>query len=96
VDQDGVVMICSAAFALSVRRMRKKRKRMCWVREFFKKRKEKEHTTHYWMLLLLLLLFTVCLTTLSQYLRRYSIDVGDKPAASAQFLLNPDSSVRAI
>jgi hypothetical protein len=30
-----------------------------------------------------------------QYLRLYSVDVGGKPAASAQFLLNPDSSARA-
>jgi hypothetical protein len=47
------------------------------------------------MLLLLLLLFIVYLTTLFQYLRQNSVDVGDKPAASAQFLLNPDLSARA-
>jgi hypothetical protein len=32
---------------------------------------------------------------LFQYLRLYSVDVGGKPAASTQFLLNPDSSARA-
>jgi hypothetical protein len=52
------------------------------------------------LLLLLLLsssssLFIVYLTTLFLYLRLFSIDVGGKPAASAQFLQNPDSSVRA-
>jgi hypothetical protein len=26
----------------------------------------------------------------------YIVDVGGKPAASAQFLLNPDSSARAV
>jgi hypothetical protein len=31
-----------------------------------------------------------------QCLRLYSVDVGGKPAAPAQFLLNPDSSARAI
>jgi hypothetical protein len=31
-----------------------------------------------------------------QYLRPYSADVGGKPAASAQFLLNSNSSARAI
>jgi hypothetical protein len=45
--------------------------------------------------LLLLLLFIVYLTTLFQYLRPNSVDEGGKPAASAQFLLNPDSSARA-
>jgi hypothetical protein len=35
-------------------------------------------------------------TFIFQYLKLYSIDVGGKPAASAQFLLNPDSSARAI
>jgi hypothetical protein len=29
-----------------------------------------------------------------QYLRQNSVDVVGKPAASAQFLLNPDSSAR--
>jgi hypothetical protein len=43
-----------------------------------------------------LCLFGVYLTTLFQYLIRYSVDVGGKPAVSAQFLLNPDSSARAI
>jgi hypothetical protein len=41
-------------------------------------------------------LFVVYLTTLFQNLRRNSVDVGGKPAASAQFLLNPDSFARAI
>jgi hypothetical protein len=41
-------------------------------------------------------LFVVYLTTLFQYLRQNSVDVGGKPTASAQFLLNPDSSARAI
>jgi hypothetical protein len=45
---------------------------------------------------LLLLLFIVYLTTLFQYLRLYSVYIGGKPAASAQFILNPDSSARAI
>jgi hypothetical protein len=45
--------------------------------------------------LLLLLLFIVYLTKIFQYLRQYSAEVGGKPAASAQFLLNPDSSARA-
>jgi hypothetical protein len=40
-------------------------------------------------------LFVVYLTTLFHYLRLYSVDVGGKPATSAQFLLNPDSSARA-
>jgi hypothetical protein len=39
-----------------------------------------------------LLLFIVYLTTLFQNLRLYSVDVGGNPAASAQFILNPDSS----
>jgi hypothetical protein len=47
------------------------------------------------LILLLLLLFIVYLITLFQYLRPYSVDVGGKPAASAQFLLSPDSSARA-
>jgi hypothetical protein len=38
----------------------------------------------------MILLFIVYLTTLFQYLR-----LGGKPAASAQFLLNPDLSARA-
>jgi hypothetical protein len=45
--------------------------------------------------LLLLLLFIVYLTTLFQYLRQKSVDIGGKPAASAHFLLNPDSSAGA-
>jgi hypothetical protein len=44
---------------------------------------------------LLLLLFYVYLTTLFHYLRLSRVDVSGKPAASAQFLLNPDSSARA-
>jgi hypothetical protein len=47
------------------------------------------------MLLFILLLFIVYLTTRFQKLRLYSVDVGGKPAASAQFLLNLDSSARA-
>jgi hypothetical protein len=31
-----------------------------------------------------------------QYLKLYSVDVHGKPAASAQFLLNPDPSARAM
>jgi hypothetical protein len=38
--------------------------------------------------------FIVYLTTLFQYIRHYNVDVGGKPAASAQFILNPDSSAR--
>jgi hypothetical protein len=34
--------------------------------------------------------------TLFQYLRQNSVDAGGKPAASAQFILNPDSSATAI
>jgi hypothetical protein len=41
-------------------------------------------------------LFIVYLTTLFQCLIQYSVDVGGKPAASAQFLLNADLSARAI
>jgi hypothetical protein len=41
-------------------------------------------------------LFVVYLTMLFQYLGLYSFDVGGKPAVCAQFLLNPDSSARAI
>jgi hypothetical protein len=41
-------------------------------------------------------LFIVYLKILFQYLRPYSVNVGGKPAASAQFLLNPDSSARSI
>jgi hypothetical protein len=40
----------------------------------------------------LFILFILYLTTLFQYLRLYSIEVRGKPAASAQFLLNSDSS----
>jgi hypothetical protein len=45
---------------------------------------------------IIITIYSVYLTALSQYLRLYSVDVGGKPAASAQFLLNPDSSARAI
>jgi hypothetical protein len=38
-------------------------------------------------------LFVDYLMTLFQYLRQY---VGGKPAAAAQFILNPDLSARAI
>jgi hypothetical protein len=41
-------------------------------------------------------LFVVYLTTLFKYLRLYRVDVGGKPAAFAQFLLNPDSPAKAI
>jgi hypothetical protein len=46
-------------------------------------------------MLMFLLLFIVYLTTLFQYLRRYGVDIGDKPAVFAQFLLNPDLSAIA-
>jgi hypothetical protein len=48
------------------------------------------------LLLLLLLLFRVYLTTLFQYFRTYSVDLGGKTAASVQFPLNPDSSIRLL
>jgi hypothetical protein len=40
--------------------------------------------------------YLVYLTMLFQYLRLYSVKVGGQPAASEQFLLNPDSSATAI
>jgi hypothetical protein len=40
--------------------------------------------------------FVVYLTTLFQCLRLYSVHAGGKPVASAQFLLSPDLSARAI
>jgi hypothetical protein len=43
---------------------------------------------------IIIIIFIVYLTTLFQYLR-LSVDVVGKPAASAQFLLNPDSSASA-
>jgi hypothetical protein len=55
-----------------------------------------EQSTQGLSLRLFICLFIVYLTTLFQFLRQYSVDVGGKPAASAQFVLNPDSSARAI
>jgi hypothetical protein len=55
------------------------------------------HMTQFSIKNQLVSLFIVHLTTRFQCLRLYSVNVGCKPAASAQFLLNPDdSSARAI
>jgi hypothetical protein len=48
------------------------------------------------IIIIIIIIIIVYLTTLFQYLRPYSADVGGKPAASAQFLLKPDLSARAI
>jgi hypothetical protein len=42
------------------------------------------------IIIIIIIIIIVHLTTLFQYLRLYSVDAGDIPAASKQFLLNPD------